>query len=163
MNKAGCASRKVLCSFTLILITSLMANAQQKPIAIWADVDLNKVEPTKATKTVQPAAVPAIDPKKEKSIWREPAWYVALGGSALDIAGSIATIDGRHIREGNPLFRRSDGKLALTRALPLTAFSLFAQYRSYKNPKYRKLAIVTMIASGVLHGAFGGVRGFAKR
>lgn len=160
MNKAGCASRKVLCSFTLVLITSLTANAQQKPTAIWADVDLNKAESAKASKTVQPVS---IDPKKEKSIWREPAWYVALGGSALDIAGSIATIDGRHIREGNPLFRRSDGKLALTRALPLTAFSLFAQYRSYKNPKYRKLAIVTMIASGILHGAFGGVRGFAKR
>ena len=160
MNKAGCASRKVLCSFTLVLIASMMANAQQKPTAIWADVDLNKAESAKATKTVQPVS---IDPKKEKSIWREPAWYVALGGSALDIAGSIATIDGKQIREGNPLFRRADGRLALTRALPLTAFSLFAQYRSYKNPKYRKLAIVTMIASGILHGAFGGVRGFAKR
>lgn len=150
--------RTVLRSLTLILTLLVTANGQQKPTAIWADVDLRKVETTKATKTVQP---PARDPERRKSIWREPAWYVSLGGSALDIAGSIATIDGKRVSEANPLFSRADGKVALTRALPLTAVSLFAQYRSYKNPKYRKLAIAMMLVSGVLRGAFGGVRGFA--
>ncbi|MEK6325847.1 MAG: hypothetical protein AABN33_29775 [Acidobacteriota bacterium] len=152
--------RTVLRSLTLILMLLVTANGQQKPKAIWADVDLGKVETTKATKTVQP---PAPDPERRMSIWREPAWYVSLGGSALDLAGSIATIDGKRVSEGNPLFRRSDGKVALTRALPVAALSLFAQYRSYKNPKYRKLAKAMMLVSGILHGAFGGARGFAMR
>ena len=150
----------VLRSVTLILILLVTANAQQKPTAIWADVDLSKGVTTKATKTVQPTA---LDPEKRKSIWREPAWYVALGGSALDLAGSVATIDGKHLREGNPLLRGSNGKVALTRALPVAAISLFAQYHSYKNPKYRKLAIASMLISGIVQGVFGGARGFAMR
>ncbi len=163
MNKTGvtiCGPRNVLCSLTLVLIVVMLANGQQKPTAIWADVDLSKTESTKAAKPIQPLA---LDPKKGKSIWREPAWYVALGGSALDIAGSIATIDGKRTSEGNPLFRRTDGKVALTRALPLTAVSLFAQYKGYKNPKYRKMAMAAMLATGILRGAFGGARGFAMR
>jgi hypothetical protein len=147
-------------SLTVILMLLVTANGQQKPNAIWADVDLSKVEATKTAKDVQP---PALDPEKQKSIWREPAWYVSLAGSALDLAGSIATIDGKRVSEGNPLFRRSDGKVALTRALPVAAFSLFAQYRSYKNPKYRKLAIAAMLVSGIAQGIFGGARGFAMR
>jgi hypothetical protein len=163
MNKTDTSRylpRTVLRSLTLILVLLVTANGQQKPTAIWADVDLGKVETTKATKTVQP---PALDPERRKSIWREPAWYVALGGSALDLAGSIATIDGKRVSEGNPLFRRSDGKVALTRAIPAAALSLFAQYRSYKNPKYRKLAIASMLVSGIVQGVFGGARGFAMR
>jgi hypothetical protein len=148
----------------MLLVT---ANAQHKPIAIWADVDLSKGESTKATesakiaKAAQPVAV-ALDPEKNKSIWREPAWYVSLGGTALDIVGSIATIDGKRVSEGNPLFRRADGKVALTRALPVAALGLFAQYKAYKNPKHRKMAIAMMVASGVLHGVFG-AKGFAIR
>lgn len=155
-------------SVTLILVLLVTANAQQKPIAIWADVDLSKAESTKnesakVAKTAQPLAKSvALDPEKKKSIWREPAWYVSLGGTALDIVGSIATIDGKRVSEGNPLFRRADGKVALTRALPVAAFSLFAQYKSYKNPKHRKMAIAMMVASGVLHGVFG-AKGFAIR
>lgn len=165
MNKGACRPRNMLCSLMLILIVLVTANGQQKPKAIWADVDLSKVESskvvsTKASKIVQP---PTLKPEKEKSIWREPAWYVALGGSALDIAGSIATIDGKRVREANPLLRSADGRVALMRALPLTAVSLFAQYRGYKNPKHRKLAIVSMVVSGVLRGALGGARGFAMR
>ncbi len=151
--------RTVLRSLTLILTLLVTANAQQKPTAIWADVDLSKVESTKAVKTAQPLA---LDPEKGKSIWREPAWYVSLGGTAIDLVGSVATIDGRRVSEGNPLFSRSDGKVALTRALPVAALSLFAQYRSYKNPKYRKMAMAMMVVSGVLHGAFG-AKGFAMR
>jgi hypothetical protein len=150
-------------SLTLILMLLVTANGQQKPTAIWADVDLSKGGTTKATKTVQPTQPTALDPEKRKSIWREPAWYVALGGSALDLAGSVATIDGKHLREGNPLLRGSNGKVALTRALPVAAISLFAQYHSYKNPKYRKLAIASMLISGIVQGVFGGARGFAMR
>jgi hypothetical protein len=152
-------------SITLILMLLVTANAQQKPTAIWADVDLSKgestkpAESTKAAKTAEPIA---LDAGEGKSIWREPAWYVSLGGTALDIVGSVATIDGKRVSEGNPLFRRSDGKLALTRALPVAAFALFAQYRSYKNPKHRKLAIASMLVSGILHSAFG-AKGFAMR
>lgn len=152
-------------SVTFILLLLVTANAQQKPIAIWADVDLSKGESTKAAesaRTVKTTPPVALDPEKKKSIWREPAWYVSLGGTALDIVGSIATIDGKRVSEGNPLFRRSDGKVALTRALPVAAFSLFAQYKSYKNPKHRKMAIAMMVASGVLHGVFG-AKGFAIR
>lgn len=156
-------------SVTLILMLLVTANAQQKPTAIWADVDLSKVESTKAgesTKSTEPTKAKtarlALDPEKRKSIWREPAWYISLGGTALDIVGSVATIDGKRVSEGNPLFRRSDGKVALTRALPVAALSLFAQYRSYKNPKHRKMAMVMMVASGVLHGVFG-AKGFAIR
>lgn len=157
-------------SVTLILLLLVTANAQQKPVAIWADVDLSKVESakagesTKSTEAIKAAKTTplALDPEKKKSIWREPAWYVSLGGTALDIVGSIATIDGKRVSEGNPLFRRADGKVALTRALPVAAFSLFAQYKSYKNPKHRKMAIAMMVASGVLHGVFG-AKGFAIR
>jgi hypothetical protein len=157
-------------SVTLILVLLVTANAQQKPTAIWADVDLTKVEATKAaestkstesTKTAKSVRL-SLDPEKKKSIWREPAWYVSLGGTALDIVGSIATIDGKRVSEGNPLFRRADGKVALTRALPVAALSLFAQYKSYKNPKHRKMAMAMMVASGVLHGVFG-AKGFAIR
>lgn len=155
---------------TVILTLLVTANAQQKPTAIWADVDLTKVESTDAgesAKTTESAKAVkttrvALDPEKKKSIWREPAWYVSLGGTALDIVGSVATIDGKRVSEGNPLFRRSDGKVALTRALPVAALSLFAQYKSYKNPKHRKMAIAMMVASGVLHGVFG-AKGFAIR
>ena len=163
MNKTDTTRRlpkTALRSLTLILMLLVTANGQQKPTAVWADVDLGKVETTKAAKSVQP---PTLDPEKRKSIWREPAWYVSLGGSALDLVGSIATIDGKRVSEGNPLFRRSDGKVALTRALPVAALSLFAQYRSYKNPKYRKLAIASMLVSGIVQGVFGGARGFAMR
>jgi len=157
-------------SVTLILMLLVTANAQQKPTAIWADVDLSKVESTKAgesARSTEPTTAAkttrlALDPEKRKSIWREPAWYVSLGGTALDIVGSVATIDGKRVSEGNPLFRRADGKVALTRALPVAALSLFAQYKSYKNPKHRKMAMVMMVASGVLHGVFG-AKGFAIR
>lgn len=155
-------------SVTFILLLLVTANAQQKPVAIWADVDLSKADATKAaesaksTESTAKTVRLALDPEKKKSIWREPAWYVSLGGTALDIVGSIATIDGKRVSEGNPLFRRADGKVALTRALPVAAFSLFAQYKSYKNPKHRKMAIAMMVASGVLHGVFG-AKGFAIR
>lgn len=160
----------VLRSVSLVLLLLVTANAQQKPIAIWADVDLTKTESTKAGESKESseaakaakAVRPALDPEKRKSIWQEPAWYVSLGGTALDIVGSIATIDGKRVSEGNPLFRRSDGRVALTRALPVAAFSLFAQYKTYKNPKHRKMAIAMMVASGVLHGVFG-AKGFAIR
>ena len=158
--------RTLLCSLALVLALLVTANGQQKPKAAWADVDFDgKIESTnvESTKVATSGKPLSLDTEKRKSIWREPAWYVALGGSALDIVGSIATIDGKRVSEGNALFRRADGKLALTRALPITAASLFLQYRGYKNPKHRKLAIATMIVTGVLRGAFGGARGFTMR
>lgn len=165
--RPSCAPRYLFCSLIILPILLTIANAQQRPKANWADIDLDrKVEDTKdnkdtkSTATVQPAT---LDPEKQKSIWREPAWYVALGGSALDIAGSVATIDGKRVREGNSLFARSDGKLSLARALPVTAVSLFLQHHYYKNPKHRKIAIISMVAVGIVRGAFGGVRGFGMR
>lgn len=100
---------------------------------------------------------------KTKSIWQEPAWYVSIAGSALDIAGSAAKIDGKRVREGNPLFTRSDGKVAWERAIPFTAASMYMQYKLYQNPKHRKWAIVSMVATGIMRGAFGGARAFAHR
>ena len=85
---------------------------------------------------------------KTKSIWQEPAWYVSIAGSALDIAGSAAKIDGKRVREGNPLFTRSDGKVAWERAIPFTAASMYMQYKLYQNPKHRKWAIVSMVRHG---------------
>jgi hypothetical protein len=120
----------------------------------------NKVTASEVAKPAKPLKV---NLEKRKSIWREPAWYVALGGSALDIAGSIASIDGKRVQEGNAIFRRADGKVAWTRALPIKAASLFLQYRGYKNPKHRKWAIVSMFATGILHGTLGGARGLAMR
>jgi hypothetical protein len=153
--------RPFLCALILLTIVSGTVRSQHKPNATWVDVDLDNRDVAKeVNKTVQPAA---IDVEKRKSIWREPAWYVSIGGSVLDIVGSIAMIDGKRIQEGNPLFRGADGKVALARALPLTAASLFLQYRYYKNPKHRKMAIVSMVVAGVLHATLGGARGLAMR
>jgi hypothetical protein len=159
--KNTCGVITALCSLTLLLILSPSASAQEKPAATLVNVDFNgKAKAVDVTKAARPTTA---NPEKRKSIWREPAWYVAIGGSALDIAGSIASIDGKRVQEGNGLFRASDGKVAWERALPFKAISLYLQYRGYKNPKHRKWAIVSMLASGIVHGTLGGVRGFAMR
>jgi hypothetical protein len=134
-------------------------NGQQKADATWVDANLSSaIEHVKAP---APVKVPAVERVKQKSIWNEPAWYVSIAGSVLDIAGSAASIDGKRVREGNPLFTRSDGKVAWERAIPFTAASMYLQYRLYKNPKHRKLAIVSMFATGIIRGTLGGTRGFA--
>ena len=158
---SSCGIKSFLCALILLTIVSGTVLGQHKPDATWVDMDLDsKVVARDVNKTSQPVA---IDVEKRKSIWREPAWYVAIGGSALDIAGSIASIDGKRVSEGNPLFRGADGKVALARALPLTAASLYLQYRFYKNPKHRKMAMVSMVVGGVLRAALGGARGLAMR
>jgi hypothetical protein len=134
---------------------------QQKPSATWVGTDISSTaEPVKASASLKPTA--AVERITKKSIWKEPAWYVSLAGSALDIAGSAASIDGKRVREGNPLFTRSDGKVAWERAIPFTAATMYLQYRLYKNPKHRKLAIVSMFASGIIRGTLGGSRSFAR-
>lgn len=165
MNKLfsnACVVKPLLCSLTLTLFISAAAQGQEKrSTATWVDLDLNsKVAAEETTKTVKPTVV---NPEKRRSIWNEPAWYVALGGSALDVIGAVAAIDGKRVREGNPLFRGDNGKAALMRAIPIKAAGLFLQYRAYKNPKHRKLAIIGMFATGILHGTLGGARAFAMR
>ncbi|HEX5735983.1 MAG TPA: hypothetical protein VF131_24360 [Blastocatellia bacterium] len=148
-------------SFALILLVFTTGYGQQTPLAtsVAARHDAKAEAPKTITKLQMREAIET----KTKSIWREPAWYVSIAGSALDIAGSAASIDGKRVREGNPLFTRSDGKVAWERAIPFTAASMYMQYKLYQNPKHRKWAIVSMVATGVMRGAFGGARAFAHR
>jgi len=154
----------------LLLLISPVVRGQNKPTATWVDVDLDREtvvkdgakenKDLKDAKAIQPVA---IKPEKQKSIWHEPAWYVAIGGSVLDIAASASTIDGKRVYESNSLLRGGDGKLALARAVPLTVAGLYLQYKYYKNPKHRKWAIVSMVASGLLHATLGGARALAMK
>ena len=167
----ACVVKPSFCSLTLLLLISATALGQEKKTVTWLGLDLNakvvsdevaKNEVTKkeVVKTVQPKA---INPEKRKSIWNEPAWYVALGGAAFDVIGAAVAIDGKRVIEGNPLLRGKDGKAVLAAAIPLKAAGLYLQYRAYKNPKHRKLAIIGMLASGILQGTLGGARAFAMR
>ena len=151
----------IFAPFALILLVFTTGYAQQTPLAtsVSARNDAKAEAPKPITKLQMREAIET----KTKSIWQEPAWYVSIAGSALDIAGSAAKIDGNRVREGNPLFTRADGKVAWERAIPFTAASMFMQYTLYKNPKHRKWAIVSMVATGVIRGAFGGARAFAQR
>lgn len=155
--------RKInFCFGPLAIICMLFTTgySQQKADATWVDANLSSaVESVKAPASVKPVAMERVE---KKSIWKEPAWYVSIAGSALDIAGSAASIDGKRVQEGNPLFTRADGKVAWERAIPFTAATMYLQYRLYKNPKHRKLAIVSMFATGIIRGSLGGARAFAR-
>ena len=152
----------ILGPFALIFLVFTTGYGQQTPLATSLEAR-HDAKAAEAPKPITKLQVREAIETKTKSIWREPAWYVSIAGSALDIAGSAATIDGKHAREGNPLFTRADGKVAWERAIPFTAASMYMQYKLYKNPKHRKWAIVSMVATGVMRGAFGGVRAFAHR
>ena len=153
-------------SFALIFLVFTTGYGQQSPLATSVaarhDAKAHDAKAAGPKNHYQFQMREAIE-TKTKSIWREPAWYVLIAGSALDIAGSAAKIDGKRVREGNPLFTRSDGKVAWERAIPFTAASMYMQYKLYQNPKHRKWAIVSMVATGIMRGAFGGARAFAHR
>lgn len=90
-------------------------------------------------------------PQDKGHIWKDPAWYFSLGASGGDMGVSYSVIDGVHIREKNPLFRTSDGRFSLGRAIPVTAGLLALEYKLYENPRHRTSARIVMYITGALH------------
>jgi hypothetical protein len=75
----------------------------------------------------------------DKKIWQEPSFYLSESMKWADVAISQGVIDGRRLKEGNPIFVRRDGGLNLPVAIGANLGSTAVMWYAYeKNPKWAR-------------------------
>jgi hypothetical protein len=90
--------------------------------------------------------------QEKKSIFREPSFWVNVGGTSADIITSAIVIDGKRIKEGNPWLSTPQGKVAWSRALPVKVALILAPAIVYRwNPSFARKWM--WISGGIQAGA----------